>query len=345
MITFVTGLPGHGKTLNTIYEIDTLLKLARKNNELVRPVYYFSKESVDSSGAGIAGLSLEGWFPFTNLEGWFQLPDSAIIVIDECQYAFPAKGKTRNGDIPQHIEQFTEHRKKGFDIFLISQDAMNVDHYIRRLAGQHLHYHRPFGASKSVRWEYQRVVNPYDKFTQKEAISRNVVSFPKQYFNAYSSANIHTVKRKIPKKLFLIPVFLIVLVFCVYFTYITLAFDETSNIPDIPKTENFKTDNISTPVLPASIPAKPVYDLAFFQSLLSGVGDDSLGSLPKECSFTKKVVKCLIKFEFKTYLSNTYCLNSSLCYVVYNRLYKPDSHQLNTYISNINQLASNSSIP
>lgn len=204
MIIFVTGLPGHGKTLFTLAEI-------HKEHAGKRPIWYVSKEAVDSPGAGIAGLNLDDWEPFDDPLKWWDCPDGAVIVIDECQYCFPRRGNAK-GKEPDYISAFAEHRKKGFDIYLITQDAKNVDHFVRRLANKHVHYWRPFGASRSTRWEFPRLVDPFDKFQQKEATSKTLVKQPRDFFSAYASANVHTVKPSIPKKLFLLPLAVLVVI-------------------------------------------------------------------------------------------------------------------------------------
>jgi len=204
MIIFVTGLPGHGKTLFTLAEID-------KAHAGKRPIWYVSKAAVDEPGAGIAGLNLDHWEPFDDPLKWWDCPDGAVIVIDECQYCFPRRGNVK-GKEPEYISAFAEHRKKGFDIYLISQDAKNVDHFIRRLANKHIHYWRPFGASRSTRWEFPRVVDPFDKLQQQEATSKTLVKQPKAFFSAYASANVHTVQASFPKKLLLLPAAALVVV-------------------------------------------------------------------------------------------------------------------------------------
>ncbi len=165
-----TGLPGHGKTLFTLAEIHReFVEQPKKKGEAVRPIYYLSKEAVDSPGSGIAGLTLEGWTPFTDVYQWWDLPNGSVIVVDECQYCLPRRSP---GKEPDWISAFAEHRKKGFDIYLITQDCRNMDYFVRRLAGQHIHYWRPMGAKAATRWEFPKAVDkPDDHFEQKNATS------------------------------------------------------------------------------------------------------------------------------------------------------------------------------
>jgi zona occludens toxin len=214
VITLITGLPGHGKTLNALYEIHT--EFAHK-----RPIYYKSKAVVDETGSGIPGLTLAGWTPFDNTHAWWDLPDGAVIVIDECQYDLPRRSP---GKEPDWIAPFAEHRKKGFDVFLITQDCRNIDYFVRRLAGRHLHFWRPMGMSRTTRWEFPCAVeNPLDRLEQKKASSCKLVKFPQQFFNVYQSANLHTVKRSIPAKFYVLPIALCVVMGLAFAAYRMLS--------------------------------------------------------------------------------------------------------------------------
>lgn len=204
ILTVVTGLPGHGKTLNTIKHIEESFP--------DRPVYY----------AHIDGLSIERWNEIDDVKRWFDIEPGAVIVIDEAHHYFPRRGNTRERE-PEHVAKLTEHRHYGHDLFLITQDAKNIDHFVRRLAGQHVHYWRPFGASRVTRWQWSKVVDPNDKMAQKEAISKKLLKLDDKYFGAYHSAEVHTVKRKIPKKMLLLPAAALLVASAAYAGYSTLS--------------------------------------------------------------------------------------------------------------------------
>ena len=73
MLIIRTGLQGHGKTLNTIKEVD----LSAKAQD--RPVYYHNVTDLKPE------LLKASWFPFDDPLLWYELPDNAIIVVDEAQ--------------------------------------------------------------------------------------------------------------------------------------------------------------------------------------------------------------------------------------------------------------------
>ena len=124
-ITLVTGLPGHGKTL---YSLARWKEEAEKDN---RPVFH----------NGIKGLNLPGWQTWEP-DNWEQLPPNALMVIDECQKAFPVRGR---GQPPAWIENLSTHRHLGVDFVVITQNPMLMDSFVRRLVDRHFHIVRKFG--------------------------------------------------------------------------------------------------------------------------------------------------------------------------------------------------------
>lgn len=319
MITIVTGLPGHGKTLFTLAEIHReFVEQPKKKGEAVRPIYYLSKEAVDSPGSGIAGLTLEGWTPFTDVYQWWDLPNGSVIVVDECQYCLPRRSP---GKEPDWISAFAEHRKKGFDIYLITQDCRNMDYFVRRLAGQHIHYWRPMGAKAATRWEFPKAVDkPDDHFEQKNATSKRLVKHPKAFYSAYASANVHTVKRKIPAKLFLFPVAIIVTVTLIYIGIHKLTDKKpppavADTAPSSPSTSSAPSSTVQT-----SVPGISRKQVISWNS--DGIAFADLDKLPSSCVIDKKAARCPYSdFPGLTFrqFKNSYCKTDgvqSQCFVM-----------------------------
>ena len=183
MITLITGLPGNGKTLFGLWYI------RQKAEKESREVYYHN----------IKDLTL-GWSPF-DAEKWMDLPHGSIIVIDECQFVF---AKKPNGSkLPDFYEQLATHRHRGFDIYLITQHPSLIDNFVRQLVGQHFHAVRKFGLERATIYEWSAVnAMPTSAASQKAAIPMKW-AYPKEVYGYYKSAEVHTVKRSIPLKLFL----------------------------------------------------------------------------------------------------------------------------------------------
>lgn len=185
MIYLHTGQPGAGKTLFTL---DLVRKRAREEN---RPVFY----------AGIEILKpeeFEGWQVLEDPAKWFECPDGSIIVHDECQTLYRPRGN--GAQVPEYVARFETHRHQGHDVYLITQHPMLVDSNIRRLAGEHVHVVRAFGAGMATLHKWGQVKEQCDK-TRSDSVSETR-AYPKALFGAYQSATVHTHKRRIPARLY-----------------------------------------------------------------------------------------------------------------------------------------------
>jgi len=176
-----TGTPGAGKTLHTVHEV------AKLAEETKRPVFYH----------GIKGLALD-WQPMETAEDWVNCPPGAIIVIDECQSSFRPRGA--GSKVPEYIAKFEVHRHSGYTIFLITQHPMLVDQNIRRLVNKHVHLVRKFGQPKATVYQWgsthEITKNNLSAALQKE------FKYPADFFDKYQSAEIHTIKKKLPARIY-----------------------------------------------------------------------------------------------------------------------------------------------
>lgn len=193
MITFITGLPGHGKTLYTLWTIEKLRK------ETGRAVYSCAMHPPDAEHpevwiSQIPELTLP-WNYLENPREWESCPPNSIVVIDEAQFLFPTR--SHKDKAPEFVERLAVHRHSGIDIVLLTQDAMNVDHFVRRLAGRHVHLERKFGTHRSRVFDWPTVQKQGDYFARKQAAT-SWFKFPKEAFEWYQSTQQDTVKSSFP---------------------------------------------------------------------------------------------------------------------------------------------------
>lgn len=138
---------------------------------------------------------------FDNAANWYQLPHGSVIFVDECQQTFPPRAT--GSKVPIHCSEFETHRHKGFDVFLVTQDAMLLDNHVRRLVGAHLHFFRPFSGSLIKRQWADKVFNPEDYFQAQQAQTKPQPR-DSNYYGLYWSADEHTHKFRVPFKLLLL---------------------------------------------------------------------------------------------------------------------------------------------
>lgn len=193
-ITLVTGLPGAGKTLNTLKDVRDV---AEAENV---PVYY----------SGIADLRVPGWTELEDASKWHELPPKSICIVDEAQRVF--RPRHTSSSVPEHVAKLETIRHQGIRLVVITQHPKLLDANVRRLVGKHRHYVRVFGSKVVTRHEWEEC-KPDPDLSRSDSI-RTTVAHPTEVYGWYKSAEVHTVKRKIPLRFVLalgIPLVVVVL--------------------------------------------------------------------------------------------------------------------------------------
>lgn len=189
MINLITGLPGNGKSL---FAIGYIKQWAEREN---RPVFYSGVTLTEE------GKQALGWTEIDALE-WFKCPAGAIVFIDEAQRVF--RPRMHGKDVPKHVAELETHRHAGMDLVLITQHPMLIDNEVRRLAGSHRHVVRMMGTQRATIHEWCEVRQDCEKGSRRSDSEKTIWAYDKSIYALYKSAELHTVKRKIPKVVFLL---------------------------------------------------------------------------------------------------------------------------------------------
>lgn len=201
MITLITAVPGSGKTLSAIAMIIKAL-------ESGSPVY-----------TNINGLVKEKFPNNYNLheapDDWRDTPHGSLVIYDECQQPHLYPSNAQRGLVTdERLTAMETHRHSGHHLVFITQAPTFVHHHIRKLVGEHIHLYRGRGIGGAMRYEWSHTCdNPNDRREQERADSL-FWKFPKEHFQYYKSATVHTHKFKLPLKLAL---FLIALALSILF--------------------------------------------------------------------------------------------------------------------------------
>ena len=198
MIYLTTGGNGAGKTLITLKDVRD--QQVREG----RPVYFHGFSAKQQ-------LLDWGWQEF-DPKKWQDLPDGSICVMDECQNEFPAKIteelRKEFGEMPDYINAVAQfRRKRGFDFWMITPHPRLIHMNIRQLIESpswHRHFKRVFGTDmvSELRFNFANL-----KCEQPSAGKQGQVTmrpFPKEVYEWYSSASLHTGKRKLPKQIWVV---------------------------------------------------------------------------------------------------------------------------------------------
>lgn len=182
-ITFVTGYQGHGKTLFALAE------LARCEREEGATIYQMNVNEPDESRFPMLPIPLSEWMT---------LPPNTVVLVDEAHKdnAIPQRMKESP---PAWLKEMAEARKRGIRFIFCTQAGEDVDVFIRRRCARHIHVERKGGMGGAMLYDSPRffdVTNP----GARADTTKKPVKYPTEIFGAYSSAQEHFIKRKIPLK-------------------------------------------------------------------------------------------------------------------------------------------------
>lgn len=201
MIYLFSGTPGSGKSLHQASEIITFFKRGRPvianyevNQDYIKKynatfTYVNYKELTPQF---LIDYSVEYFKTHKFREGCIKL------FIDECQLMFNAREWNAVGR-DKWLSFFTQHRKYGFDIYLIAQFDKMVDKMIRSLI-EYEYIHRKvsnygiFGWIVSLLCGGKLFVSVEMWYPLKQKISSSFFIASKKQFKLYDSYNTFTAK-------------------------------------------------------------------------------------------------------------------------------------------------------
>lgn len=187
MLYLITGANGAGKTLNTLKWIR---ERAVKEG---RPVCHNGRFEV------VEGGELANWRQI-DIKDWQAEPDGTIFLVDECHNDFPLRAPSSQP--PEYVRMLAEHRRRGFDFYMVTQHPQNIDSFVRRLIGSpgwHRHLKRAFGGDLVSVCEWPAVNPNCEKSGSGKTGTVTMQPFPKEVYGWYRSASLHTGKKKLPR--------------------------------------------------------------------------------------------------------------------------------------------------
>lgn len=209
MLHLITGTNGAGKTLNTLKWV---MERATKEG---RPVAHNGRFTP------AAGGPLANWKQI-EFKDWQDEPDGTIFIIDECHNDLPNRPTSQA--VPECVKMLAEHRRRGFDFYLITQHPANIDSFVRRLIGSpgwHRHLKRIWGQDLVSCLEWDAVnLNCEKPGSSKSTGTSTTIKFPKEVYSWYESASLHTNKKKVPKMAIF---FLLAVIVAAVFSYISFG--------------------------------------------------------------------------------------------------------------------------
>jgi zona occludens toxin len=143
-----------------------------------------------------------GWKLLEDFRDWEKEPYGTIFLIDEAYKDLPVRPNGQQP--PKYVERLAEHRSMGFDFFMLALHPGQIDSFVRKAIGApgwHQHLKRVGGASSLTRilqWDAVNANCEKDGSGKTAQISNRLQ--PKEVYEWYDSAFIHTGKVRIPKQ-------------------------------------------------------------------------------------------------------------------------------------------------
>ncbi|MDC6711128.1 zonular occludens toxin domain-containing protein, partial [Leclercia adecarboxylata] len=131
-------------------------------------------------------------------QGNYVVPDSSLIFVDEAWKWFGHLHDATKQSTPKHVLDLAEHRHRGLDFVWTLQQPNQLYPFVRGLIGSHSHVVRRFGTKfiDVFRWgELQEDIKSSGK---RELAQRTTRLLPSASFGSYKSAEVHTIKAKLP---------------------------------------------------------------------------------------------------------------------------------------------------
>lgn len=189
-IHLISGVPGAGKTLRAVY---TLINLLRSEEGADRPFF-----------GNVNGLRHQAPIP----DQWMDVPDGAIILIDEVQQRWRRYRNT--GEPPAEIAALETHRHHGVDFILTCQNPSQLTSDVRALVDTHEHLMRKGKLNGAIVWRWEGVCHTNPASHSKDAdCEASLWRYPKWVFEQYTSASMHTGKKRLPRLLVVAPLVLV----------------------------------------------------------------------------------------------------------------------------------------
>lgn len=205
MLHIVTGANGAGKTLNT-------LKWVRERQlKENRPVCHNGRFEPTPGG------ELDGWKKI-DFKDWQAEPDGTIFLIDEAHNDLP--NRPAGAAVPDAVKMLAEHRRRGFDFYLVTQHPQNLDSFVRRLVGPpgwHRHLKRSFGVDMVSVLEWAAVNPNCEKDGSGKTGTVTMQAYPKEVYSWYKSASLHTGRKRIPAKVWVFVACLLLIPLLIWF--------------------------------------------------------------------------------------------------------------------------------
>jgi len=223
-----TGLPGHGKTS---LMVERLLAEAKKAE---RPLF---AAGIDGLQPGIATILKDPreWNAVKPGErcschdtedssacNAHVIPNGALIFVDEAWKWFGHLQNAQRQQTPEHVLQLAEHRHRGIDFFWTYQQPCQIYPFARGLCDEHWHVVRRFGTKIIEVFKWEELNEEVKSGGKRENAQRQIRTLPENAWQAYKSAEVHTIRQRVPFRVLALPALAVGAAVAIWFAFTML---------------------------------------------------------------------------------------------------------------------------
>ncbi|MDG2511028.1 zonular occludens toxin domain-containing protein [Stenotrophomonas maltophilia] len=213
-IELFTGQPGNGKTALMMERLVAEAKAAS------RPIFAAGIDGLDPGLATV--LDDPRHWNNKDADGNHIVPDGSLIFVDEAWKWFGHLHDATRQQTPRHVLELAEHRHRGLDFVWTTQQPNQLYPFVRGLIGSHAHVVRRFGTKMLDVYRWGELNEEIKSLAKRDMAQRTTRLLPSQVFGQYKSAEVHTIKARIPFKVMLLPVLVVVALVFAYWAYTSL---------------------------------------------------------------------------------------------------------------------------
>ncbi|KXU96090.1 filamentous phage Cf1c related protein [Stenotrophomonas sp. DDT-1] len=233
-IELFTGQPGNGKTA---LMMERLVAEAKAAN---RPIFAIGIDGLDPGLATV--LDDARHWNDKDAEGNYIVPNGSLIFVDEAWKWFGHLHDATRQQTPRHVLELAEHRHRGLDFVWTTQQPNQLYPFVRGLIGAHSHVVRRFGTKMLDVYRWGELNEEIKSLAKRDMAQRTTRLLPSQVFGQYKSAEVHTIKARIPLKVLALPLMALVGLGLAYWAYTLLRPSAVTGVADTKGTQSALAD-------------------------------------------------------------------------------------------------------
>lgn len=233
-IELFTGQPGNGKTALMMERLVAEAKVAN------RPIFAVGIDGLDPGLATV--LDDARHWNDKDAEGNYIVPNGSLIFVDEAWKWFGHLHDATRQQTPRHVLELAEHRHRGLDFVWTTQQPNQLYPFVRGLIGAHSHVVRRFGTKMLDVYRWGELNEEIKSLAKRDMAQRTTRLLPSQVFGQYKSAEVHTIKARIPLKVLALPLMALVGLGLAYWAYTLLRPSAVTGVADTKGTQSASAD-------------------------------------------------------------------------------------------------------